>query len=79
MASGEELCVAYCAGCHEPSSPGYVGTEVHGESAHDISEALAEVTSMRSLAGLLSTDEITRIAAYPGTLDGGDEHTTGRE
>ena len=79
VASGEELYVAYCAACHEPSSPGYVGTEVYGESAHDISEAVADVTAMRSLAGLLSTDEIARIAAYLGTLDGGDEHNTVRE
>ncbi len=78
--SGEELYVAYCAVCHERASSGYVGKEIYGESAHDISEAIADVSEMRALAELLTTEDVASIAAYLATLDeGGDDAASGRE
>jgi mono/diheme cytochrome c family protein len=73
VVSGEDLYVAYCAVCHERTSPGYVGTEVYGESAHDISEALAEVPAMQGLSTVLDADDIARIADYLRSLGGGDD------
>ena len=75
--SGAAAYGAYCARCHEPASPTFVGQTVYGASAGDVAEAIAEVPQMRFLQPVLSRATMTAIAGYlrsvnPGGGGGGE-------
>jgi cytochrome c553 len=55
---------SYCAACHDPSAPGFVGRTVYGASLPDIAEAISEVPAMQFLRAALSTSTLQSIAAY---------------
>lgn len=56
-ASGEQRYVTACAGCHgNTGSGGKVGEDVHGDSAGETFEAIAEESEMRYLACMPETD-----------------------
>ncbi len=55
--SGEQRYVTACAGCHgDTGAGGRVGEDVHGDSANETFEAIAEESEMQYLACLLDSD-----------------------
>ena len=83
--NGETLYSTYCASCHGTKGSYEFRREVAGEDANDISNAINQVSSMASLANVLTQADIDAIAAYinnqaPPTGDGhadGDHHSRG--
>jgi PKD repeat protein len=83
--NGESLYNTYCGSCHGAKGTYEFRREVAGEDAGDISSAINEVSSMASLANVLTQADIDAIAAYindqaPPTGDGhadGDHHSRG--
>jgi PKD repeat protein len=70
--SGERRYVATCAGCHgNDGSGGRVGEDVHGDSASETWEAIAEESEMRYLACMPRSD-IDLITDFLRGLD--DDH-----
>ncbi|MBI5876077.1 MAG: hypothetical protein HZB53_00380 [Chloroflexi bacterium] len=61
---GRALFDTFCATCHTPGSPAFVGKTVCGDSASDIQEAINEVPTMQFLKGKLSSAGIYAIASY---------------
>jgi len=62
--SGEQRYVTACAGCHgNTGEGGRVREDVHGDSAHETREAIAEESEMRFLA-CLSDEDIDAITAF---------------
>jgi mono/diheme cytochrome c family protein len=69
--SGAAAYGVYCARCHEPASPGFVGQTVYGASAGDIAEAIAEVRQMQFLQTLVTRQTMTAIVAYLRSVNPG--------
>ena len=66
----------YCASCHGAGGVGGPDGSVLGESSGDISEAIREVSAMRSLA-FLTSSQIREIAQYLN--QGGEDEENRRE
>ncbi len=67
--SGEQRYVSTCAGCHgDDGSGGRVGEDVHGDSANETLEAIAEESEMRFLACMLDSD-IDAITEFLAGMD----------
>ena len=67
--SGEQRYITTCAGCHgNNGSGGRVGEDVHGDSAGETLEAIAEESEMRYLACMPESD-IIAIADFLMTMD----------
>jgi mono/diheme cytochrome c family protein len=62
---------AYCARCHEPASPGFMGGTVYGASAGDIAGAIAEARQMQFLQSVLTRGTISAIARYLRSVNPG--------
>ena len=71
--SGAAAYGMYCARCHEPASPGFVGQTVYGASAGDVAEAIAEVPRMQFLQTLVARTTITAIVGYLRSVNPGGE------
>jgi mono/diheme cytochrome c family protein len=54
----------YCASCHDPAAPGFVGESIFGTSLGEIRGALAEVGQMQFLQALLTPRTVGDIARY---------------
>ena len=61
----------YCARCHEPASPTFVGETIYGASAGEIAGAIAEVRQMQFLQPLVPRATMTAIAAYLQSVNRG--------
>ena len=67
--NGERRYVATCAGCHgNDGSGGRVDEDVHGDSAHEIFEAIADEREMRFMA-CMPADDIELIAGFLAGMD----------
>ncbi len=67
--TGEQRYVATCAGCHgDTGAGGRVDEDVHGDSAHEIFEAIEEDEEMHYLVCMPETD-IYSIAEYLAGMD----------
>jgi PKD repeat protein len=76
-ATGEQLYVATCAGCHgNDGRGGRVGEGVRGESASDITGAIREKRAMQYL-GCLSSSDIQSMATFLGSSKPGSGGSDG--
>jgi PKD repeat protein len=72
--SGEQRYVTACAGCHgNNGSGGRVGEDVHGDSAGETWEAIAEESEMRYLACMPESDIIAIADFLAGMDDDNDD------
>ena len=69
--SGAAAYGMYCARCHEPASPGFVGQTVYGASTGDVAEAVAEVPQMQFLQTLVNRGTMAAIAGYLRSVNPG--------
>jgi len=73
-ASGEQRYVTTCAGCHgDNGSGGRVDEDVHGDSAHETWEAIAEEREMQYLACMPESDIIAIADFLAGMDDDNDD------
>lgn len=77
--NGQQLYTNNCSVCHEKSSSRFVGKEIYGESAGEISKAMREKRVHRSLASILSSQNIQDIAKYLKTVVRGDKDERDRD